>query len=409
MYNFVGNYIGVPSPVQRREILHVILSEMRHSLLDKDIQQLAMVTHGYVGADLAALCNEAALVRRRQYVKLTLDSDFKLSTFALDSVSQTSSPSCDARLGGDMDASQSLEYSVQSNLDSAFSCTLETQNSSDIMDGIGVTGTGVRNNSEDFEKARVKIRPSAMREDACSKTLLARAIASEAGLNFLAVKGPELFSKWVGLKQRGDVTVIAATNRPDKIDKVLLRPGLEDLLVGAGSEVDGEISGCTGGLVISGKSVSESRRESMDFETVGGRRVGVKGRGGSGIVECCHGFGGVRCLESVLLKCLPNSHRNSLGRFYRHIYVKPPNQKDREDIFRIHLKRMPCASDVSISSLSIMTEGYTGAHISRICDEAALAAIDEDKSAEEITMEHLKFSVQRVKSSNVQQVQHVGM
>ncbi|KAK4493566.1 hypothetical protein RD792_017753 [Penstemon davidsonii] len=331
--------IGVPSPVQRREILHVILSEMRHSLLDKDIQQLAMVTHGYVGADLAALCNEAALVRRRQYIKLTLDSDFKLSTFALDSVSQTSSPSCDARLGGDMDASQSLEYSVQSNLEAAFSCTLETQNSSDIMDGIGVTGTGVRNDilritSEDFEKARVKIRPSAMREvnlevpkvswedvggqeevkqllkeavewplkfkDAftrigtrpprgillfgppgCSKTLLARAVASEAGLNFLAVKGPELFSKWVGesekavrslfakaranepsiiffdeidglavirgkesdgvsvgdrvmsqllveldgLKQRGDVTVIAATNRPDKIDKALLRPG----------------------------------------------------------------------------------------------------------------------------------------------------------------------------------------
>ncbi|KAK4485635.1 hypothetical protein RD792_008278 [Penstemon davidsonii] len=280
--------IGVPSPVQRREILHVILSEMRHSLLDKDIQQLAMVTHGYVGADLAALCNEAALVRRRQYVKLTLDSDFKLSTVALDSVSQTSSPSCDARLGGDMDASQSLEYSVQSNLEAAFSCTLETQNSSDIMDGIGITGTGVRNDilritSEDFEKARVKIRPSAMRE-----------------------------------------------HLP-----------------------------CLSG-------VSPSK---LHFCSIVIRR----------------------------------------GRFDRHIYVKPPNQKDREDIFRIHLKRMPCASDVSITELSLMTEGYTGAHISRICDEAALAAIDEDKSVEEITMDHLKFGVQRVKSSNVQQVQHVGM
>ncbi|KAL3819676.1 hypothetical protein ACJIZ3_005581 [Penstemon smallii] len=427
--------IGVPSPVQRREILHVILSEMRHSLLDKDIQQLAMVTHGYVGADLAALCNEAALVCRRQYVKLSIDSDFKLSTVALDSVSQTSSPSCDARSGGDMDASQSLEYSVQSNLEAAFSCTLETQNSSDIMDGIGVTGTEVRNDilritSEDFEKARVKIRPSAMREvnlevpkvswedvggqeevkqllkeavewplkfkDAftrigtrpprgillfgppgCSKTLLARAVASEAGLNFLAVKGPELFSKWVGESEKAVRSLFAKAraNEPS----IIFFDEIDGLAVIRGKESDG---------VSVGDRVMSQLLVELD---------GLKQRGDVTVIAATNRPDKI---DKALLRP---------GRFDRHIYVKPPDQKDREDIFRIHLKRMPCASDVSISELSLMTEGYTGAHISRICDEAALAAIDEDKYAEEITMEHLKFGVQRVKSSNVQQVQHVGM
>ncbi|KAL0404778.1 UNVERIFIED_CONTAM: Calmodulin-interacting protein [Sesamum radiatum] len=219
--------IGVPSPRQRHEILLALLSGMEHSLLEKDIHNLAMATHGFVGADLAALCNEAALARLRQYVKLT--------------------KSCD------VGATQTLPDSVKENLEAAFSCTLETQHSSEFMDGIGVNRTSVlkdvlRVTPEDFEKARIRVRPSAMREVILEvpkvgwedvgvrwrmqQNSFGSCCSSEAGLNFLAVKGPELFSKWVGesekavrLQQRGSVTVIAATNRPDKIDPALLRPG----------------------------------------------------------------------------------------------------------------------------------------------------------------------------------------
>ncbi|KAJ8759964.1 hypothetical protein K2173_010820 [Erythroxylum novogranatense] len=59
--------IGVPSPVQRRDILNVLLSKKEHSLSDAQIQDLAMVTHGFVGADLAGLCNEAAMFCLRRY------------------------------------------------------------------------------------------------------------------------------------------------------------------------------------------------------------------------------------------------------------------------------------------------------------------------------------------------------
>lgn len=65
-----------------------------------------------------------------------------------------------------------------------------------------------------------------------------------------------------------------------------------------------------------------------------------------------------------------------LGRFDRLLYVGPPNAKDREDIFRVHLQRVPCSSNVSISELSLLTEGCTGADISLICREAGLAAIE---------------------------------
>lgn len=54
----------------------------------------------------------------------------------------------------------------------------------------------------------------------------------------------------------------------------------------------------------------------------------------------------------------------------------PPNETDREDIFRIHLRKMPCSSDVCVKELAILTEGCTGADISFICREAAVAAIE---------------------------------
>lgn len=93
---------------------------------------------------------------------------------------------------------------------------------------------------------------------------------------------------FLGLQQRVNVTVIAATNRPDKIDPALLRP----------------------------------------------------------------------------------------GRFDRLLYVGPPNESDREEIFHVHLRKIPCSSDVNIKDLARLSEGCTGADISLICREAALAALE---------------------------------
>ncbi|KAK6124822.1 hypothetical protein DH2020_041438 [Rehmannia glutinosa] len=407
--------IGVPSPRQRHEILLALLSEMEHSLSDKDIQNLAMATHGFVGADLASLCNEAAMVRIR--------------------IHQTSRLSQDCYPGGDLDTPQSLGDSLKGNLEAAFSCSSETQNSSDFMDGIVVNRTCApkeisRVTSDDFEKARVKVRPSAMREldlfacynqiileipkvgwedvggqtevkvqlmeavqwpqkhkDAferigtrpptgillfgppgCSKTLLARAVASEAGLNFLAVKGPELFSKWVGESEKAVRSLFAKAraNAPS----IIFFDEIDGLAIIRGKESDG--------VSVGDRVISQLLVELDGLQERGSVTVIATNRPDK--------------IDPALLRP---------GRFDRLLYVGPPNRKDREDIFRVHLQRMPCSSDVCISELSFLTEGCTGADISLICRGAGIAALEENLSASEITMKHLKVGIEKVQPTDV--------
>lgn len=167
--------IGVPSPKQRLDILHTLLSEMEHSLSDLQVQHLATVTHGFVGADLASLCNEAALVCLRHYVK------FRNSCHDLD-ISSTPI-ACEGCSDVIMDGSDCLEVKRDISRDYANSATSSASNfsvSSEIRPYLHLTATvlehaenildgiedecGLRVAFEDFEKARMKVRPSAMRE-----------------------------------------------------------------------------------------------------------------------------------------------------------------------------------------------------------------------------------------------------
>ncbi|KAL7097681.1 hypothetical protein ACP275_10G159200 [Erythranthe tilingii] len=405
--------IGVPSPQQRHEILLALLREIQHSLSDKDIQNLAMGTHGFVGADLAALCNEAALVRLRHYVKSNISSDFKVSTVSFDSVCQTSSQSRDFYSGADVESPRNSADTVESNLEAAFSETLN---------GDSVPNDFLSVNSDDFEKARVRIRPSAMREvnleipkvrwedvggqeevkmqlmeavewpikhkDAferigtrppsgillfgppgCSKTLLARAVASEAGLNFLAVKGPELFSKWVGESEKAVRSLFAKAraNAPS----IIFFDEIDGLAVIRGKESDG---------VSVGDRVISQLLVELD---------GLQQRGSVTVIAATNRPDKI---DSALLRP---------GRFDRLLYVGPPNRKDREDIFRVHLHQMPCSSDVCIRELSLLTEGYTGADISLVCRQAAITAMEENIDASEITTEHLRVGIKQVHPSDV--------
>ena len=159
----------MPSPKQRLDILVTLLSEMQHSLLDIQVQHLATVTHGFVGADLAALCNEAALVCLRHYVK------FKHSCHDLHS-----STLCEGWSSGILERSDCLEDTRNISRDYADSSVSNSGVSSDIQPSFCLKGTipkildnimdGIDEECrlgvtfEDFERARMKVRPSAMRE-----------------------------------------------------------------------------------------------------------------------------------------------------------------------------------------------------------------------------------------------------
>ncbi|KAI7748779.1 hypothetical protein M8C21_022783 [Ambrosia artemisiifolia] len=388
--------IGVPSPSQRYEILLTLLSDKEHCLLDTEIHHLAMTTHGFVGADLASLCNEAAMVCLRRCI-------------GNESVSPDSSKT--KSLSDDM---KDLNFG-----DNLISSSSELDSSSVVSDRIG---GNLSVSFEDFEKARIKVRPSAMREvilevpkvswkdiggqqevkmqlmeavewpqkhqDAfenigtspptgvllfgppgCSKTLLARAVASEAKLNFLAVKGPELYSKWVGESEKAVKSLFAKAraNAPsiiffDEID------GLANI---RGKENDG---------VSVGDRVMSQLLVELD---------GLKKRVNVTVIAATNRPDKI---DTALLRP---------GRFDRLVYVGPPNEEDRTEIFRIHLSKMTCSSDVCIEELACLSEGCTGADISLICREAAMAAIEENIDASEVRMEHLRSAIEQVQPSDV--------
>ncbi|KAM3288903.1 calmodulin-interacting protein [Capsicum chacoense] len=417
--------IGVPSARQRYEILHTVLGEMEHALSDKNVQDLATATHGFVGADLAALCNEAALNCLREHVES--------KTCIGNTHYKPSMPTYDTCLGkNDTHCLQDNDdLSSNSDFEGASSSISEACVSSDIprnFTGMEQIDT-LRITYKDFERARMKIRPSAMREvilevpkvnwddvggqrevkmqlieavqwpqkhqeafkrigtrpptgvlmfgpPGCSKTLLARAVASEAGLNFLAVKGPELYSKWVGESEKAVRTLFAKAraNSPS----IIFFDEIDGLAVVRGKESDGV-------------SVADRVMSQLLIELDGlHQRVNVTVIAATNRPDK---------IDPALLRP---------GRFDRLLYVGPPDEKDREAIFHIHLKKMPCSSDMCIEELARLTSSCTGADISLICREAAIAAIEESLDAAEITMEHLKTAIKQVPPSDVHSYQELS-
>lgn len=415
--------IGVPSAKQRHEILLALLCGIDHSLIDMEIQQLAMTTHGFVGADLAALCNEAALVCLRYYV------DFKKSCndFELNRTSDLSYSCCDATI--DSSCSADAMNKIFSDIQNSSSSIENLSISSEIPSG-SITGENeasacenlLKVAFEDFEKARMKVGPSAMREvilevprvkwedvggqmevkmqlkeaiewpqklqhslkhigvrppngillfgpPGCSKTLLARAVASEAGLNFFAVKGPELFSKWVGESEKAVQSLFAKAraNSPS----IIFFDEIDGLAVIRGSENDG--------VSVSDRVMSQLLVEFNGLQ----ERANVTVIGATNRPDK---------IDSALLRP---------GRFDRLVYVGPPNETDREDIFRIHLRKKPCCSDVCIEQLALLTEGFTGADISHVCRMAALLAMEENLEAPEVRMDHLTAAIEQIQPTEI--------
>ncbi|PAN29851.1 hypothetical protein PAHAL_5G254000 [Panicum hallii] len=382
--------IGVPSPGQRLDILQHLLIGVQHSLDDEELKSIAQETHGFVGADLAALCNEAAFCALRRYISLKENSSNTLPA----------------------------SFSAMS-LDDA-PCTNSNAKSSESYDETDEKALSV--NSEDFKKAKTKVRPSAMREvmlelpkvrwedvggqgsvkqqlieainlpqkcpeafanlgvkppkgvlmmgpPGCSKTLMARAAASEAKLNFLAVKGPELFSKWVGDSEKAVRSLFAKarTNAP----AIIFFDEIDGLAVTRGHENDGT-------------SVADRVLSQLLVEMDGlDQRIGVTVIGATNRPD----------------KIDPALTRP--GRFDRLLDVQPPNEGDRADIFQIHTRCIPRGPDVDLKELARLTEGYTGADIKLVCREAAVAALDESFHIEEVSMRHFEFAISKVKPSDV--------
>ncbi|KAJ6240874.1 atpase family protein [Anaeramoeba flamelloides] len=197
--------------------------------------------------------------------------------------------------------------------------------------------------------------------------MLVKALATESQLNFLAVKGPEIFSKWVGESEKAirDIFQKARSVAPsiiffDEIDSIATHRGSGESGSGVTDRVLSQLLNEMDGI------------ESLKNVTV----IGATNRPDR--------------IDTALLRP---------GRFDRIIYVPPPDYDARISIFKIRFSQMKVNSNVNdiINDLAEKTKGYSGAEIVSICTEAGLCAMEENLNAEEIDVKHVFEALKRIK------------
>jgi transitional endoplasmic reticulum ATPase len=197
----------------------------------------------------------------------------------------------------------------------------------------------------------------------CGKTLLARGVATESEANFITIKGPEVFSKWVGESEKA-------------IREVFRKARMAAPSVIFFDEID-----------------SLAPRRGVGFSDSGvSERV---------ISQLLTEMDGIITLEDIVVIAATN--RPDMvdpavlrpGRFDRLIYVPEPDEKSRLQIFKIYTKTMPLGKDVNLDQLATMTKNYSGADIEALCRETAMYALRKDLKATEVSMKDFEEALKK--------------
>jgi len=198
------------------------------------------------------------------------------------------------------------------------------------------------------------------------KTLLAKAVATEGNANFLSIKGPEIFSKWVGESEKAIRELFKKAKQAapsivflDELDALAPKRGSYD-----GSRVTE--------TVVNQLLTSIDGLEQLSDLVI----IGATNR--------------PDIIDPSLLRP---------GRFDELLLVGPPDKEAREEIFKIHTRNMPLTEDVDLSELAELTDGYVGADIESICRQAGMIALRENMDAKEVTKEHFMKALEETSPS----------
>jgi transitional endoplasmic reticulum ATPase len=357
--------IEIPPPDKRaRKVILEVHTRNVPLAEDVDLDKIAEMTHGYTGADLAALVKEAAMNALRRFFKekgIDLTKVEKIPTSELEKLKVSFKDFLNAMkvvqptlmrevyievpevhwedIGGLEEVKQQLKEAVVWPLKHP---EFFTEMGIEPPKGIllfGPPGTG--------------------------KTLLAKAAATESQANFIAVRGPEVLSKWVGESEKAIREIFRKARQAaptivffDEIDSIAARRG---------RDVSGVLDRIVNQLLTEMDGIEPLQRVTVIAAT---NRPDL--------------------LDPALLRP---------GRFDRLIYVPPPDKKARLEIFRVHTRRMPLADDVDLEKLAEMTQGYTGADIAAVCREAALIALRENLKPVPVSMKHFEKALKSVPPS----------
>lgn len=339
--------IGVPDEVGRMEIMRIHTKNMK---LDEnvDLAAIAKDTHGFVGADLQALCTEAALQCIREKLDIIDIDDDQIDAEVLDAMKVTNEH---FQFAKDQQNPSSLRETV-----------VEVPNVSwDDIGGLEQTKKELQElimypieHPEKFAKFGMKPSKGVLfyGPPGCGKTLMAKAIATECSSNFISVKGPELLTMWFG-ESEANVREIFDKAR-GAAPCVLFFDELDSIGVARGSS-----QGDAGGA---GDRVINQLLTEMDGV---GQKKNVFFIGATNRPDI---------LDPAIMRP---------GRLDQLIYIPLPDLKSRISVFKAVLKKTPCAKNVSFDVLAQLTENFSGADITELCQRATKAAIRDAIEAEE--------------------------
>ncbi|PIN96247.1 AAA family ATPase [Candidatus Micrarchaeota archaeon CG10_big_fil_rev_8_21_14_0_10_60_32] len=352
--------IGVPDKKGRREILEI---HMRGMPLEKDVDlnELAAITHGFVGADLQSLSKESAMRALRRILPQINMSDEEVPAQILDQL----------KVKRD-DFHEALREIRPSALREVF-----VEKPTVRWEDIGGLESAKREikeavdlplkNPEAFK--RMGIRPVKgillYGPPGTGKTLLAKAVATEGEANFIFIRGPELVSKWIGESEKGvrEIFRKARTAAPcivlfDEIDSIASRRGQGDsrdaihepMVNALLAEMDG--LGVLKDVVV---IATTNRPDQIDF---------------------------------ALLRP---------GRFDKLVEVPLPDEDARLQILKVQTRAMPLEKGIDLKQFAKRTEGYSGADLEAFCREAGMNALRENQAAKTVAKAHFEKAFDSVK------------
>jgi len=352
---------GVPNVKGRKEIFQIHTRGMPLEE-DVDLDEYSEITHGFVGADIMAICREAAMFSLRRILpKINLDEpipgeiiqELKIEDGDFIKASNMVEPSAmrevmveipDASwedIGGLDEIKQELQEAVDWPL----------------------------KYPKLFEKAGIRPLNGILLfgPPGCGKTLLAKAIANESKSNFIAIKGPEIFSKWVGESERAVREIFRKARQA--APSIIYFDEIDAISAGRGSHESTHTFA----------SIVNQILVEMD---------GIENRKG------------VVTIASTNRPDIVDPAFLRPGRFDRLIYVKEPDFEARLKILDVHSKAMPLAEDVSLKEIAQNTVGYSGADLENVCREAGMQAIREKMDTlEKIEKKHFDFALSKIKST----------
>lgn len=349
--------IGVPGRAARKEILDVHTRNMPIAD-DVNTDDLAAITQGFVGADLAALCRESAMQCLSSHIE-ELDLDKPIPSEKLAEMKVTMQDFIEAL--ADVEPSGMREVLVD----------IPKVNWSDVggLDSIKNEIREVFIPSEGLKAfERLGISPGKglllYGPPGTGKTLIAKAVANESGANFISVSGPEMASKWLGETERAIRHIFKRAKQMspciiffDEIDSIAPRRG-------------------NGGDGVWERAVAQLLTAMDGVETLGN-------------VTIIAATNRPDMIDPALLRP---------GRFDRLVLVGKPDLKSRLRILEVHTKKMPLV-DIDLIDIAAITDGYVGADLAALCRESGMAAYRENPNAEFVGRRHFDTAMKIVKPS----------